>query len=147
MQFSLFPCLLVYSSTRLLTACRRHAKLKFIILGQTAFARLLIQRWQVVARLFHHVHHPVERYAMFTVRQRRIQVGVQRASGSKGVTLDTRNLNQSAYRVTGHAQVVLQAHLGRIFYLRWGAAKQLASSSRRHRTGHTYLALAAHLSA
>ena len=37
-----YAIFLINSSTRQLTACRRHAKLKFIILGQTAFARLLI---------------------------------------------------------------------------------------------------------
>ena len=63
-----------------------------------------------------------------------------------GVALDTWYLHKTTYRVTGHAQMVLQAHLCGILNLRWRATKELVSSSCGHGTGYAHLTLAAYLS-
>ena len=61
-----------------------------------------------------------------------IDVGVQGAAGSEGVSLDAWNLDQAAYGVAGHAQMVLQAHLCGIFDLCHRAAEELAGRRRSH---------------
>lgn len=84
---------------------------------KSAFTRFLVERWQVVASLFHHFYHTVERDAVASIRQGSIEIGVQSARRCKGIALYTRYLNQSADRVAGHSKVVLQPHLSGILHL------------------------------
>ena len=84
---------------------------------------------------------------MLAVAERGVELGVEGTAGRKGVALDARNLDEAADGVAGHAEVVLQAHLRRILYLRRRAAKELAGGCRGHGAGHTDLALASHLRA
>ena len=117
------------------------------LLGQSALARLLVERGNVVARPLHHVHHFVEGDAVLAVAERGVELGVEGTAGRKGVALDARDLDEAADGVAGHAEVVLQAHLRRILYLRRRAAEELAGGRRSHGAGHTDLALASHLRA
>ena len=86
-------------------------------LGETALTGLLVERRKIMTRLTHHLHHFIKRHTVMTVGERGIQVGIQGTGCSKGITLDTRYLNQSAYRVAGHTQVMFQTHLGSILHL------------------------------
>ena len=95
--------------------------------------------------LSHHLHHSIKRHTVMSIREGGIQVGIEGTSRGKGISLDARYLNQAADRVASHTQVMLQSHLCRIFYLGRTTTKQLASSSRSHRTSHAYLALTSHV--
>ena len=86
-------------------------------LCQTTLAGLLVKRRDIVSGLPEDFHDLVERDAVLSVRERRIEVGIQSPGSGKGVPLDSWNLNQSAYRIAGHAKMVFQCHLGRILYL------------------------------
>ncbi len=111
------------------------------------FGRLAVEARQVMARLVHHLHHLVVGYQVRAVGERGVDVGVEGSCGSDGVALDARDLDEAADGVAGHAEVVLQAHLRRILYLRRRAAEELAGGRRGHGAGHTDLALASHLRA
>ena len=84
---------------------------------------------------------------MQPIRIRSIYVSVQSPGRRISIPLDARNLNQSADRVAGHAEVMLKAHLGSVFNLSRSAAHKLVCSSSRHRTGNTDLPLAANFRA
>ena len=86
-------------------------------LGQTTLAGLLVKRRDIVSGLPEDFHDLVERDAVLSVRECRIEVGIQGPGSGKGVPLDAWNLNQSANRIAGHAKMVFQCHLGRILYL------------------------------
>src|SRR5512133_590763 len=62
-----------------------------------------------------------------------------------GVALDARDLHQSADRVAGQPEVVLDADLGRVLDLVRRPAEDLRQAGRGHRAGRSDLALAAHL--
>ena len=79
---------------------------------------------------------------MVTIREGGVEIGIQGTGGSKGVALDAWNLNQTAHRVAGHTQVMLQSHLGSILHLCRTSTEKLTRRSRSHRTSHAYLALA-----
>ena len=100
-----------------------------------------------MARLLHNLYHAVEAHAVLAVGERRVEVGVERAGCGKGVALDTGYLNQSAYRVAGHTQVVFQSHLCRILYLCRAATEKLAGCGTGHSAGYAHLALATHVGA
>lgn len=68
-------------------------------------------------RLSHYFNYTVERYGMMAIREGSVEVCIQSSGGSKGISLDARNLNQSANRVAGHSEMMLQSHFGSIFYL------------------------------
>ena len=82
---------------------------------------------------------------MRTVRQRCVDVRIQRPGRRDGIALDTRNLNQPADRIAGQTQVVFQTHLRRVFDLRRRPAEELARRGGRHGARHADLALAPHL--
>ena len=97
-------------------------------------------------RLSHYFNYTVERYGMMAIREGSVEVCIQSSGGSKGISLDARNLNQSANRVAGHSEMMLQSHFGSIFYLSRTASEKLAGCSRSHGAGNTYLALATYIS-
>lgn len=70
-----------------------------------------------MTRLSHHFNYTVERYGMMAIREGSVEVSIQCSGGSKGISLDARNLNQSANWVAGHSEMMLQSHFGSIFYL------------------------------
>ena len=82
---------------------------------------------------------------MVAVAEGAEQVGVEGTGSGIGVTLDARNLHQSAHGVAGESQVVFQAHFGSIFDLRRCSAKQLVGSGSSHGASHAHFALAAHV--
>ena len=98
-----------------------------------------------MARLLHYLYHAVEAHTVLAVRESRVEVGIERTGGGKGVALYTGYLYQSAYRVAGHAEVMLQSHLSCILYLGGAAAEELTSRSAGHGAGHAHLALTAHV--
>ena len=112
---------------------------------QSAEAGLLVEGRQVVARLLHHVDHSVKAYAVRAVGKGRIEVAVQRPEGGVGVALDTGYLYHAAYGVAGHAEVMLQRHLGGVFYLGERTAEQVAGRGRRHGASCAHFALATDL--
>ena len=65
----------------------------------------------------HHLHHMIEGDTVVAIRSDRIEGGIGSTCGSKGITFNTGNLNQSADGVTGHTKMMLQSHLCCIFYL------------------------------
>ena len=68
-------------------------------------------------------------------------IRIERPSGRKRITLDTRNLNKTTNRIASQAQMMLQSHLGGILNLGRRSSKQLARRSGRHRTSDTDLTL------
>lgn len=70
-----------------------------------------------MAGLFHYFHHFVKGYTVITVCKGRIDIGVKSSGCRIGISFDTRDLYQSAYRIASHSQVMLQAHFGCILYL------------------------------
>ena len=76
----------------------------FILQGQSAFAGFLVERRQVVTRALHHFHHMVEGNAVVAVGSDGKEGGIGSTCGSKGITLNAGNLNQSADGVTGQAK-------------------------------------------
>src|SRR3712207_8230807 len=82
---------------------------------------------------------------MLTVRERGVKLRIERPTSRKSIALDTRYLYQTADRVAGHAQMVLQSHLGGILYLRRTTSEKLTRSRAGHSTSHTNLTLAAYL--
>src|SRR3712207_9435734 len=83
---------------------------------------------------------------MLTVRERGVKLRIERPTSRKSIALDTRYLYQTADRVAGHAQMVLQPHLGGILYLRRTTSEKLTRSRAGHSTSHTDLTLAAYRS-
>src|SRR3712207_7476954 len=65
--------------------------------------------------LFHNLNYLVERNTMHPVGESRIEICVQSTGGSISITLNTRYLNQSAYRITSHSEMMLQSHFRSIF--------------------------------
>ena len=55
--------------------------------------------------------------AVVTVGRDGIECGIGSTSGSKGITLNAWNLNQTADGVAGDAEVLLKSHRGRLCYL------------------------------
>ena len=86
-------------------------------LGQAALAGLLVKRRDIMSGLPEDFNDLVELNAMLSVRECRIEVGIQSPGSCKGISLYAWNLNQPAYRIAGHAQMVFQCHLCRILYL------------------------------
>ena len=89
----------------------------------------------------------VEGDAVTTVGEGGEDVGVQGAGGGEGVALDAGDLHQAADGVADHAQVVLQAHLGRVFYLVGTAAEELAGCGGSHGAGDSHLTVATYFGA
>ena len=56
--------------------------------------------------LFHYFHHFVKGYTVITVCKGRIDIGVKSSGCRIGISFDTRDLYQSAYRIASHSQVV-----------------------------------------
>ena len=112
------------------------------VFGQSAFARFLVKRRNIVSRLFHNFNHTVERNAMPAIRKCRVEVRIQCACGCKGISFYAWYLHQAAHRVASHAQMVFQSHLCGILNLSRTATKQLACGSRSHSTSHANLTLA-----
>ena len=103
----------------------------FKICCKSALRRFFVEAWQVVSCALHHLNHLVETHAVASVGEVCIRVGVECTGGGEGVALDTRNLHKAAHGVARQSEVVFESHLGCIFNLRFGAAKQLAGSMPR----------------
>ena len=114
-----------------------------VVFGEASGTGLFVEGWEVVSCLAHYRDEFVEADTVGAVGERAVDIGIQGSGGSVGVALDARDLNKSADRVAGHAEMMLQTHFGSIFYLRRGPSKQLIGSSSRHRTCHTDLTLTA----
>lgn len=95
--------------------------------------------------LLHHLYHSVEADGMMTVRERGIELSVKGTGGCERVALYAWNLHKAAHWVTGHAEVMLKAHLCGIFYLRGTAAEHLAGCAGGHGACHAHLALTAYV--
>ena len=74
-----------------------------VVFGQTACAGFLVERGEVVPRLFHHFDKLVEAYTVHAVGKAGVYVGVESAGGGLSVALYAGHLKQSAHRVAGHA--------------------------------------------
>src|SRR5690554_5929321 len=112
--------------------------------GQSPLTGLFVERWQVVARLFHYLHHSIERYSVNAICEGRIYIRVERTSCCQGVSFDAWNLHQSTNRITSHPQVMLQPHLCRVLNLCRASPEQLACRCGSHGTRHAHLSLATH---
>ena len=95
----------------------RKINLLFILQSKSSFAGFLVERRQIMPSTLHHLHHMIEGDTMVAVGSDGIECGIGSACGSKGITLNAGNLNQSADGVTGHAKMMLQSHLCSILYL------------------------------
>ena len=82
---------------------------------------------------------------MLSVGECRIDVGIERAGGGVGVAFDAGYLHKSAHRVARHPKVMLQSHLGGVFYLRRTSSEELARGGSGHGAGHAHLTLASYL--
>lgn len=117
----------------------------FIIDSEAAFRSLFIKRRNIAACLIHSYYYFIEGDAVASVGEGGIDVSVESAGCGEGVTFDTRYLDEAAYGVASHSEVMFESHLGSIFYLGDAATEQLACCAGRHCTGNAHLALASHL--
>src|SRR3546814_1593947 len=84
---------------------------------------------------------------MRAVADHRDAARVDRLDRAHRVALDARDLDEAANGITGQAEIMLHADLGRVLDLRVGAAQGRRQPRRRHRAGDADLALAADLGA
>ena len=91
--------------------------------SEAALGCLLVERRQVVAGLLHDLDDAVEAHRVATVGESRVEIGVERAGRRIGVAFDAGYLHETAHGVAREAEVMLEAHLGRVFYLGRCAAK------------------------
>ena len=117
-----------------------------VIPCKAALRSLFIERRQVLPSFFHSFYDLVERHAVVAVGKSGVDVGVEGTGSGVGIALDTWNLDKTAYRVAGHAQVVFKRHLCSVFNLGRTSPKQLIGGSGGHGTCHTHLALTTYLS-
>ena len=102
---------------------QRHLLHLAVIPCQAALRGFLVKRWQILAGLFHRFNDLVERNAVVAVGEGGVDVGVEGTGSGVGITLDTRNLDKTANRIAGHAQVVFKRHLCSVFDLGWTSPK------------------------
>ena len=110
----------------------------FIIDSEAAFRSLFIKRRNIAACLIHSYYYFIEGDAVASVGEGGIDVSVESAGCGEGVTFDTRYLDEAAYGVASHSEVMFESHLGSIFYLGDAATEQLACCAGRHRTGNAH---------
>ncbi len=82
---------------------------------------------------------------MRAVAAKRKRCGGDGFDSAERVPLDAGHLHQAADRIAGHAEMMLERDLRRIFDLRVGGTERRGKSGRRHRRSRSDLALAADL--
>lgn len=118
-----------------------------VVFGKASGTGFFVKGWEVMAGFFHDSYEFVERYAVDSVGQGGIDIGVEGAGCGIGVALDAWNLHQTAHRVASHAEMMFQPHFSGIFNLGRAAAEELQGCRGCHGAGHTYFSLTADLGA
>ena len=121
--------------------------LSFIFFGQASGGSFLVERRKILAGLLHDLHHVVEGDAMLSVGKAGVQIGIQGTGGREGVALYAGNLHESANRIAGHPQMVLEAHLSGVLYLGRAASEEMSGCVRGHGACHSCLTRTASLGA
>ena len=78
----------------------------FIIDSEAAFRSLFIKRRNIAACLIHSYYYFIEGDAVASVGEGGIDVSVESACCGEGVTFDTRYLDEAAYGVASHSEVM-----------------------------------------
>ena len=114
--------------------------------GQPPFAGLLVERWEVVPGLLHHLHHTVERHAVDTVGEGGVDVRALTRWRQRRHCARCKGFAPARIPDRRSSEVVFQPHLGRVSI--WAGYRQIVGWRRLlpSRRG-TYLALATHLGA
>ena len=88
-----------------------------VISSQPTLRGLLIERWQILAGLFHRFHDLVERHTMVTVGKSGVDVGVEGTGCGVGIALDSMKFDHTTNGIAGHTHVVLKRHFSGVFDL------------------------------
>ena len=75
--------------------------------GEAALTRLLVNRREIVAGLFHYLYDLIEAHGVASVGEGRLEAGVHGANGGVGVAFDAGDLHKATHGVASHAQMVL----------------------------------------